>query len=96
MGKPVFRASPGCEIACLACDIRCAILAGEADDAWRAVEDLRRRQALRPAPEQAAILKRAEVLLAGAERDFVRARPGGSAELRFPAWSRTSASTRLH
>ena len=35
MGKPVFRASPGCEIACPACDIRCAVLAGEADDAWR-------------------------------------------------------------
>ena len=40
MGKPAYRTSPGCEIACLACDVRCAILAGEADDAWRAVENL--------------------------------------------------------
>ena len=96
MGKPVFRASPGCELACVACDIRCAILAGEADDAWRTVEHLRRRQALHPAPEQAATLKRAEARLEGAERDFARARPGGSAELPIPAWSRTSGSGLLH
>ena len=96
MGKPVFRASPGCEIACVACDIRCAILAGEADDAWRVVEDLHRRQALRPAPEQAAILKRAEARLAAADRDFARARRDSPAALLLPAWSRTSGSMRLH
>ena len=96
MGKPVFRASPGCEIACPACDIRCAILAGEAEDAWREVENLRRRQGLRRVPEQAARLTRAEGRLAVAERDFARARPGGAAALPFPAWSQTRGSMRLH
>jgi len=93
MGKPVFRMSPGCVLSCPACDVRCAILAGEAHDAWRALEQLRRQQG---GLEQAATMKRAGARLAAAERAFARARPSGLVEAHPPAWFRTCGSERLH
>src|SRR3546814_11061881 len=75
MGKPVLRDSPGCSHNCPKCDIKCAILAGEAADAWREVERCRQYQALRPSPEQLAMLLRAREHLQASERDFALARP---------------------
>src|SRR3546814_7550257 len=73
MGKPVLRDSPGCSHNCPKCDIKCAILAGEAADAWREVERCRQYQALRPSPEQLAMLLRAREHLQASERDFALA-----------------------
>jgi len=95
MGKPVFRASPGCERACAACDVRCAILAGEAYDAWRDAERLR-RQPSPSGPELAASLTRAEARLADAERAFAQARRAAPEIIPAPAWSRTCGSMLLH
>src|SRR3546814_4500837 len=73
MGKPVLRDSPGCSHNCPKCDIKCAILAGEAADAWREVERCRQYQALRPSPEQLAMLLRAREHLQASEREIGRA-----------------------
>src|SRR3546814_12152050 len=91
----LFR-SPGCSHNCPKCDIKCAILAGEAADAWREVERCRQYQALRPSPEQLAMLLRAREHLQASERDFALARPVLVRGQLHQAASRTCGSALLH
>ena len=89
MGEAVYRASPGCERACAQCDVRCAILAGEADDAWREVERQRREYSHHPSQARWESLQLAQARLAVAERDSAQARPDARGARLFLAWSQT-------
>jgi len=44
-GRPVYRATPGCDRGCAKCDIRCAVIAGELWDAIRKLEQAEREAA---------------------------------------------------
>ena len=73
MKQGVFRSSPACSLGCAFCEVGCAIRAGEADDAWRKLQHLRRAEA---APELAWKRLRAAARLANATQAFAQARHG--------------------
>jgi hypothetical protein len=96
LSTPIFRAAPGCDLACPKCEVMCAVLAAVRDDLWREAEQLHRERALSSGRVAAEDLEAALDQLANAEREFERARPRASHDRSAATAPRTFAPMRLH
>lgn len=72
MNRPIFRAAPGCELACPQCEVMCAVVARTRDEAWRALEAAYQERGLAPRSAADDQVRLRQARLEAAERTFLR------------------------
>ena len=75
MSGAAVRLTPGCELSCGRCTVRCATMVAVRDDLWREIEQLHRLQATQPTLDRAREVRVLQAQMAAAEQEWRRLRP---------------------
>lgn len=75
MSGAAVRLTPGCELSCGICTVRCATMVAVRDDLWREIEQLHRLQATQPTIDRAREVRLLQTQMATVEQEWRRLRP---------------------